>query len=99
MEEQFVPYELEVKLKKLGCDKDFSNGNHIGILWQQAFDWFRTEHNLHFEIFQTPASSHWNMCVYNLSSRFKTEKTYYNFISYEEARLECLKRLIELVKD
>lgn len=122
MEEQFVPYELALKLKELGFDEEcfkywncsyktddnssilsmFKNEHIYSVaapLWQQAFDWFREKHNMYFEIFQTPASSHWNICVYNLSSRFKTEKTYYNFISYEEARLECLRKLIELVEN
>lgn len=114
MEKEFVPFELAVKLKELGFDKEcfgvyynkdgfirLKQDNEIGNtpLWQQVFDWFREKHNLHFEIFQTPASSHWNMCVYDLSSRFKTENTFYNFISYEEAKLECMKKLIEIVKN
>lgn len=48
MKEQFVPYELELKLKDLGCNKfinyttyDPYPTENKAILYEQAFDWFR----------------------------------------------------------
>lgn len=58
-------------------------------LWQQAFDWFRKEHNLHYSIL---GFEYW---VGEKIGGFPTGVAK----SYEEAREECLKKLIELCKN
>ena len=64
-------------------------------LYQQAFRWFREKHNLkgHIEaveyLDETPDTYHW--CVFD---KFNSG---YDQLIYEEAELECLKKLIEIV--
>jgi hypothetical protein len=60
-------------------------------LYQQAFRWFRDKHNIF-------ASVDVNYCykVY-FNDEFFEESNTYN--SYKEAELECLKKLIEIVKN
>ena len=66
-------------------------------LYQQAFRWFREKHNLkgHIEaveyLDETPDTYHW--CVFD---KFNSG---YDQLTYEEAELECLKKLIEIVKE
>lgn len=66
MREQFVPYELALKLKELGFNEDYLGvwmkdrslvikGEQLyddikAPLWQQVFDWFRCQYSLHTEI-------------------------------------------------
>lgn len=132
MKEQFIPYDLAIKLKELGFDEiclgyyfkgdRFSTSmNNTMItknslvsnrpdnivtapLWQQAFDFFRKKYKL---------SSHCDLKSVNHLG----ENYYYKIINFadfiddstiiekdgfnsiEEARLECLKKLILLVKN
>lgn len=62
-------------------------------LWQQAFDWFREKHNLH--IFITPFDIndmlHYQFAVLN----FYIDR---NHLTYQEAQLACLDKLIEIVE-
>lgn len=92
MEKEFVPYELEVKLKKLGCDKEFSNGKYIGVLWQQAFDWFREKG------FDNGVSIDGHKSYYFEIWHFESKSSCYGrgYINYKEARETCLEKLIEL---
>lgn len=113
MEKQFVPYDLALRLKKLGFDekcfgvyysKDgdvrIYDGNESGDapLWQQAFDWFRDEHNMSGEVFLYGTPDGFAYGIYN------TIKTEINDVSdiignFKEARLECLRKLIEFVEN
>jgi hypothetical protein len=63
-------------------------------LYQQAFRWFREKHGLcHFINFSGDGfCSGWEDKGFN-------EHGFENFKTYEEAELECLKKLIELVKN
>jgi hypothetical protein len=63
-------------------------------LFQQAFRWFREKHNLFGQV-----NIH-TYFIYNISNGdFKIVKKYDKlFETYEEAELECLKKLIEIVK-
>jgi hypothetical protein len=71
-------------------------GSVSAPLYQQAFRWFREKHNLkgHIEaveyLDETPDTYHW--CVFD---KFNSG---YDQLTYEEAELECLKKLIEIVK-
>ena len=100
MEKEFIPYEQALALKELGFDElclmyyDYSwTLVESGVyeckapLYQQCFRWFREKHDLHCNI------DPWGYCIFDDNG---TEKT--GFESYEEAELECLKKLIEIVK-
>lgn len=119
MEKEFVPFELELKLRHLGCDKfinyttyDPYPTENKGILYQQAFDWFREKYNL-FSTIAISGADDYQIYIHDLNNRnklyFKDMKEGYftkviNFCYknkdniYEEARLACLEKLIELVE-
>ena len=71
----------------------------LAPLWQQAFGWFREKYNVEHnnrpvKKFETDKSREISFYIdgYFISNlRFTTDKT------YEEAELECLKKLIEIV--
>ena len=75
--------------------KTQSNNVILAPLYQQAFRWFREKYNIwnwierftesDFYIFQIPSAN-----LEKIQGYYKT---------YEEAELECLKKLIELVKN
>jgi hypothetical protein len=95
MNKEFIPYDQILELKALGFD---------GILWQQAFRWFRENQGLFTR-------------VDFINSRYDDLPPYYDYIigdmnhcvvlnvineefaTYEEAELACLKKLIEIVKN
>ena len=62
-------------------------------LWQQAFDWFREKHNLHYIIYKNINIDGYDFCEIT-NDGIINKNTY----SYEEARLECLKKLINIIK-
>jgi hypothetical protein len=114
---QFIPYELALELKKLGfnekCFGAFNKDMTIDLalylsqhdayslraertlspLWQQAFDWFREKYNLHYIIYKNINIDGYDFCEITTEGIINKNK-----YSYEEARLECLKKLIEIVK-
>jgi hypothetical protein len=75
-------------------------------LYQQAFRWFREKYNLHCFI-QCPEEpigkeihtyTKWCFSVFEINKQelfFSNEE----YKTYEEAELECLKKLIEIVKN
>ena len=103
--EEFVPYELAVKLKELGYDEPcfgyYDEGGNLytemvevlkAPLYQQAFRWFREKHGI-------------DNCI--SYSRIEDNSWYYQyyksglvggFKTYEEAELACLEKLIEIVE-
>ena len=70
-------------------------------LWQQAFDWFREKYYLSGEIYFYNGKWHFDI-EENINSSsggaFTTSKEQAGD-TYQEARLECLKKLIELCKN
>ena len=104
-QKEFIPYEQALELKELGFDeacmasRDMDNGEGLIQLplYQQAFRWFREKYNLkgHIEAVEyldgTPDTYHWSI--------FNKCNSGYDQLTYEEAELECLKKLIEIVKD
>ena len=118
MTQEFVPYELAVKLKELGFDEpclgrwlvitewekptgevrlqiglkveDYSKNQFTAPLYQQAFRWFREKHNLHCAVNTHTSST--NQLTYICSLEFGKKLT------YEEAELACLDKLIEIVE-
>ena len=71
-------------------------------LYQQSFRWFREKYNLHS---QTPSTCvEWSVRIfYNNPIYDELDSIVFDsmeqYTSYEEAELECLKKLIEIVKD
>ena len=104
MDNQFVPKEFEKILISLGFDYTqrvhliFKEKKYYGILRQQVFDWFRNEHNLCSWIYKStsrPYNYHYSILK---DARVYVEPDN-NKSTYEEARLECLKKLIEIIKN
>ena len=70
-------------------------------LWQQAFDWFRDKYNLVSEIFHNPEYEwkNWKYRFYWTTERLRLSNiSDGHYETYEEARLECLKKLIKIVE-
>ena len=112
MEKEFIPYEQALELKELGFDKpcfrfyniegklvpeiiisknqiDKLNLDKccISPLYQQAFRFFREKYFLHVPIMVKEGVWYFD--------KFSTK----GYKTYEEAELECLKKLIEIVKN
>ena len=66
-------------------------------LWQQAFDWFR-EKGFRFNIQSHRYTSVEFFMVELYDGKRRTE-LFGKSLTYEEARLECLKKLIEIIKN
>ena len=90
-------------------DDSLRYGDITAILYQQAFRWFREKHNLMFQIFYLRNGNH-AVIIHKttpeymdlvdqlrLSSGCVAEVP--DCYSYEEAEFECLKKLIEIVKE
>jgi hypothetical protein len=121
MKQEFLPYELALKLKEFGfnqpCSKWYSSMGRMldsgksnqptldyscsAPLFQQAFRWFREEHNLFGCIdLQVCTPPHWFLRIDEISKNdyiFHSEDENYRFNTYEEAELACLDKLIEIV--
>jgi hypothetical protein len=112
MEKEFIPYEQALKLKELGFDKEclkryyekelVGNGGYFpnsikAPLYQQAFRWFREEYKLHSTITSISQESwQWHITKPGESLGKLYDEDFY---TYEETELECLKKLIEIVKN
>ena len=114
MEKEFTPYEQALALKELGFNEPcfgyyystdnkkvelemYIDAQHQDTyfvqapLYQQAFRWFRDNYSIF-------SSVDVNYCykIY-VNDEFFEESINYN--SHEEAELECIKKLIEIVKN
>ena len=75
----------------------------LSPLYQQAFRWFREKHYLYAIIIPT-ITMHWTFKT-TTAVEGMVEVPPYNHVhaidysTYEEAELECLRKLIEIVKD
>ena len=111
MKNEFIPYEEALALKELGFDEkclfnwvqtmkgwklDVGQWKDISApLYQQAFRWFRDKHKLHPEIVVQLGFKHWNAHILPHGDWLPTTaKT--GWETYEEAELECLRKLIEI---
>jgi hypothetical protein len=76
--------------------------NCAAPLYQQAFRWFREKYDLFGCIdFHGCTPPHWFIRIDEISKNdyiFHSEDEDYKFNNYEEAELECLKKLIEIIK-
>ena len=73
------------------------NFNILAPLYQQAFRWFREKYNLNSLIIDSK-SYDWYFDINDMKIDDVISEVLY-FKTYEEAELECLKKLIEIVKN
>jgi hypothetical protein len=74
----------------------------LAPLWQQAIDWFREEYNYHTPInvgipIGGKIKYFFNIVKFGKHHKNKFKSKFYS--TYQEAELECLKKLIEIVKN
>jgi len=69
-------------------------------LYQQAFRWFREKYNCHkyIEPIHRDGKVQYEYCVVDSSNDAKEFNEDDIISTYEEAELECLKKLIEIIK-
>ena len=91
----YLDYTVE-ELDSLNIkSKEFSIESNL------AFDWFRDKYNLVSEIFNNPEYDwkNWKYRFYWTTERLRLSNiSDGNYETYEEARLECLKKLIKIVE-
>jgi hypothetical protein len=92
----------EFKIEK---NSDFNDETNYWLtvpLYQQAFRWFREKYDLFGCIdLHTSTPIHWYIRIDDIIKNdyvYHSEDNDLKFKTYEEAELECLKRLIEIVK-
>ena len=77
----------------------FYNGDYISApLYQQAFRWFREKYNL-IGLVEGGYDDGKNIFTYVIWNDFKDSIVDDYYQTYEKAELECLKKLIEIVKN
>jgi hypothetical protein len=89
--EEFIPYKQIFELRELGFN---------GILWQEAFRWFRNKHGLYADIFVDDDKT-FGFCVSSFAEEGKCrldKPIKRQFSTYEQAELACIKFLIEIVE-
>ena len=78
--------------------RDDLNRQCLAPLYQQAFRWFRENHNYWSYIFPYIHKKDWNYHIqYYDTEMWGAADIDSGFKTYEEAELECLKKLIEIV--
>jgi len=104
-------FEKELRKDRIGVNsinsKYFLNGKSCSApLYQQAFRWFREKYDLYINLIYD-----WNDEMYRVTIMVQNEdksckviylkEGYYikEYKTLEEAQLECLKKLIEIVKE
>lgn len=103
MTKEFVPYELAVKLKALGFEKECLAYYSLEKGFEKAFIYAITPYQLDllvqaplfqqvFRWFREPKNGSLNHLD------FMYEYLKYDSMSYEEAELACLNKLIEIVE-
>lgn len=113
MNKEFIPYELALKLVELGFnEKTFDVYSDIitqgfkvikkptpKIIFQQAFRFFREKYDLDSLIIRSFSMNHSYHYDIIINQDYETD---YKQVcipgrSYEQAQLDCLKKLIEIV--
>jgi hypothetical protein len=108
----FTEYFLETEFGMNESPSDWVNSNFLdkacsAPLYQQAFRWFRDKYNLRGFIGFRPNVKQFDCHIYDMSlsgKEYVKQRTMEEFNkdpkvgTYEEAELECLKKLIEIVK-
>jgi hypothetical protein len=110
-EKEFVPYTEALELKQLGFDepcmasRDMNNKEGIIQipLYQQAFRWFREKYGLRNRNYGSlnysgTISEYFEIFQYAKGTSDKVLSIIVGSLTYEEAELACLRKLIEIVK-
>jgi hypothetical protein len=73
-------------------------GQILAPLYQQAFRWFRENQGYHIDLFVDDDKT-FGFCITYFTYIARVDKPIQRqFNTYEEAELECIKKLIEIVK-
>ena len=86
---------LYYQQNNINPNNQYKHQNCTAPLYQQAFRWFREKYDLMFPINKDDIGQYY-FSIPN-SDRLLDTKCYC-YASYEDAELECLKKLIEIVK-
>lgn len=95
MNKEFIPYEQALELSELGFDEEcftYNDNSKIfraGVLYQQAFRWFREKYGFTYSIGNT------NIAVIHYLG---TTQLLQNNDSYEAAELAAIKWFIDVAK-
>jgi len=107
MAEEFIPYEQAQAIKELGFDEPCmgyrDGGGHLMIkemphcaisapTFSQALRWFREKYELYSFVFKFDEGFGYETYKEGVT------QTNESFDTYEEAELECLKKLIQIIK-
>ena len=96
------------KSKKLHFDKYTTShwsSTCLAPTWQQAFRWFREKYSTHVEIHETTDweedNESWSFVIfkYRLGDNDGMISSTIDYDTYEDAELECLRKLIGIVKN
>jgi hypothetical protein len=112
-EKEFITYELALRMKALDYDEPCmasrDMGNNHGLIqvptWQSAFRWFREKYSTHVEIHETTDweedNESWSFVIfkYRLGDNDGMISSTIDYDTYEDAELDCLKKLIEIVEN
>ena len=79
----------------VGIPEDF---NTLAPLYQQTFRWFREKYGVMYTVDNNIVSNTFHGSYTKINSDYESDYTD-DFATYEEAELECLKKLIEMVKN
>jgi hypothetical protein len=91
MDKDFISDELKIRLIEYGFDiPDVDD-----VLYQQAFRWFRENKNL-FGFVEQITKHTYKFFVKDFSENKGLVFSSYVYDNYEEAQLECLKKLFEI---
>jgi hypothetical protein len=104
-EECLAYYHQDERLEvdSLGIKRNHYRGKYgvLAPLYQQAFRWFRERHELRISNYRCSIKKEGGIVIGDGFRIFKYGKDTISTIekeTYEEAELECLKKLIEIVK-
>jgi hypothetical protein len=93
-----VIFELDSRASQYDARKGYAGGI-LAPLYQQAFRWFREKHDAHHNIKVWGSVESW-VFVRGMGIKWRpVTRSGYDNVTYEEAELECLKKLIEIVKE
>ena len=78
-------------------DTFIESSNFTAPLYQQAFRWFREKYGLDSNTINTNMWNTFSFVINDMPNK-NPITTYLDFNTHEKAELECLKKLIEIVK-
>ncbi len=100
----YKKYDNEIGYHKVHRDFNFVALTVSAPLYQQAFRWFREKHNMLANIYSNASGFLYEYHdtiggTHRYDSGFTGDCEYSGaFTSFEKAQLECLKKLIEIIK-